>query len=284
MDVDIDQRQKSVQEASVSRAVGSHYEQVMANSESAYSSERAFQVQKPLNEARAEKVTQEIVTESSVSSRQRQKVVPPPPDPVASGSIIVTETSYATGSEVPPSTVILGPRQPQSLIVTERVYAPTSTLVDQHYANEEKVLVTERVIQPNGGPPRPLEVTQHLKDAQYVMVRERESVLAPSAGVQPTLVMPSVAAGQNVMVTERVLTPASTLQSSYQIPSEASLQARKTVFSSGGGSGPLPSIDLEESGRPGSTVTTSSTRVTKHSTVQHSYSNRSQLQPGPELA
>ncbi|XP_052597564.1 desmoglein-2 [Peromyscus californicus insignis] len=272
LDVEGEQRQKPVREASVNPAAGSLYEQTMVNSESTYSSGHGFQVPKPLHEAHTEKVTQEIVTESSVSSRQSQKVVPPPPDPVASGNIIVTETSYATGSTVPPSTVILGPRQPQSLIVTERVYAPASTLVDQHYANEENVLVTERVIQPNGGVPKPLEVTQHLKDSQYVMVRERESILAPSSGVQPTLVMPSVAAGQNVTVTERVLAPASSLQSSYQIPSETSLKARKTVLSSVGGLGPVPSLDLEESGHPNSTVTTSSTRVTKHSTVQHSYS------------
>lgn len=73
-------------------------------------------------------------------------------------------------------------------------------------------------------------------------------------------------------VTERVVTPASTLQSGYQIPSENSLKARKTVVSSVGGLGPLHSLDLEESGHRNSTVTTSSTRVTKHSTVQHSYS------------
>lgn len=272
MDVDTEQRQKPVKKASMSEAPGSHYEQVTTSSESTYSSNSGFQAPKPLHEAHTEKVTQEIVTESSVSSRQRQKAGPPP-DPVASGNIVVTETSYATGSVVPPSTVILAPRQPQSLIVTERVYAPASTLVDQHYANEENVLVTERVIQPNGGIPKPLEVTQHLKDAQYVMVRERESILAPSSGVQPTLAMPSVAAGgQNVTVTERILTPASTLQSSYQIPSETSVKARKTVLSSVGGMGPLPSLDLEESGHPNSTITTSSTRVTKHSTVQHSYS------------
>ncbi|XP_060233621.1 desmoglein-2 [Meriones unguiculatus] len=272
MDMDIEQRQKPVGEASVKPALGSHYEQMTLNSESTYSSQAGFQVPKPLHEAHAEKVTQEVVTESSVSSRQSQKVVPPPPDPVASGNIIVTETSYTTGPAVPPSTVILGPRQPQGLIVTERVYAPASTLVDQHYANEEKVLVTERVIQPNGGIPKPLEATQHLKDAQYVMVRERESILAPSSGMQPTLVVPSVAAGQNVTVTERVLAPASTQQSSYQIPSETSIKARKTVFSSVGGPGPLSNIDSEESGHFNSSVTTSSTRITKHSTVQQSYS------------
>ncbi|XP_029402865.1 desmoglein-2 [Mus pahari] len=280
MDVDIEQRQKPVREASLSAAPGSHYEQVVTKSESTYSSNTGFPAPKPPHKAHTEKVTQEIVTESSVSSRQSQKVVPPP-DPVASGNIIVTETSYAKGSAVPPSTVLLAPRQPQSLIVTERVYAPTSTLVDQHYANEENVLVTERVIQPNGGIPKPLEVTQHLKDAQYVMVRERESILAPSPGMQPTLAVPSVAAGgQNVTVTERILTPgkqriltpASTLQSSYQIPSGTSIQARKTVLSSVGSMGPLPNLDLEESGHRNSIITTSSTRVTKHSTVQHSYS------------
>lgn len=85
--------------------------------------------------------------------------------------------------------------------------------------------------------------------------------------------MPSVAAGgQNVTVTERILTPASTLQSSYQIPSETSITARNTVLSSVGSIGPLPNLDLEESDRPNSTITTSSTRVTKHSTMQHSYS------------
>lgn len=272
MDVDIEQRQKPVGEASVNPALGSHYEQVTLNSESTYSSQAGFRVPKPLHEAHAEKVTQEIVTESSVSSRQSQKVVPPPPDPAASGNIIVTETSYTTGPAVPPSTVILGPRQPQGLIVTERVYAPASALVDQHYANEEKVLVTERVIQPNGGIPNPLEASQHLKDAQYVMVRERERILAPSSGVQPTLVVPSVAAGQNVVVTERVLAPASTQQSSYQIPSDTSIKSKKTVFSSMGGPGPLPDVDAEESGHFNSTVTTSSTRVTKHSTIQQSYS------------
>nr|XP_048298631.1 desmoglein-2 [Myodes glareolus] len=272
LDVDVEHRQKRVQEASVKPASGSHYEQMTVNSESTYSSDRGFQVSKPLPEAHTETVTQEIVTESSVSSRQSQKVVPPAPDPVASGNIIVTETSYATGATGPSSTLILGPRQPQSLIVTERVYAPAATLVDQHYANDENVLVTERVIQPNGGIPNPVEVTQHLKDAQYVMVRERESILAPSSAVQPALVVPSVAAGQNVTVTERVVTPASTLQSDYQIPSETSLKARKTVVSSVGGLGPQHSLDLEESGHRNSTVTTSSTRVTKHSTVQHSYS------------
>jgi hypothetical protein len=273
MDVDSEQRQGPVKETGMNTASRSLYEQAMVNSDSASSSGSSFQVPEPSREAHRERVTQEIVTERPMSSRQSQKVAPPLPDPVASGNIIMTETSYGTGSTVPPSTVILGPRQPQSLVVTERVYAPASTLVDQHYANEGNITVTERVIQPNGGVPNPLEGTQHLQDAHYVMVRERESILAPSSGLQPALATPHMAVGQNVVVTERVLTPASTLQSSHQIPTETSRKTGKTVISGTGvPGGPLPTFSLEESGPSNSTITTSSTRVTKHSTVQHSYS------------
>uniref|UniRef100_A0A5F4VSD7 Desmoglein 2 n=1 Tax=Callithrix jacchus TaxID=9483 RepID=A0A5F4VSD7_CALJA len=271
IDMEIEQRQKPATETSMNTASRSLYEQTMVNSENA-SSGSSFPVPKSLQEANAEKVSQEIVTERSVSSRQAQTVSTPLPDPVTSGNMMATEASYATGSTMPPSTVILGSRQPQSLIVTERVYAPASTLVDQPYANEGTVVVTERVIQPHGGGSNPLEGTQHLQDAHYVMVRERESFLAPSSGVQPTLAVPNLAVGQNVTVTERVLAPASTLQSSYLIPTENSVKARNTMVSGAGVPGPLPDFGLEESGHSNSTITTSSTRVTKHSTVQHSYS------------
>ncbi|KAM5222148.1 desmoglein-2 [Ctenodactylus gundi] len=268
-----EQRQRPVKEAGPRAAPQSLHEHTVVSSESTYSSGGSLQVPKPLYEANAETVTQEIVTERSVSSRQGQKVAPPRPDPLASSNIIVTETSYATGSAVPPSTVILGPGQPQSLIVTERVYAPASTLADQHYGGEGNVTVTERVIQPNGAISNPLEGAQHLQDAHYVMVRERESVLAPSSEVQPTLAMPSVAVGQNVMVTERVLTtPASTVQSTYQIASEAPGKAAKAMVSGAAGSGLPSNFGLEGAGHSNSTLTTSSTRVTKHSMVQHSYS------------
>lgn len=264
--------QRPMRETSMKASSHSFSEQSGVRSENASSSSSSFQVPKPLREAYAEKITQEIVTESSVSSKQGQKVATPLPDTLASGNVIVTETSFATGSTVPPpSTVILDHRQPQGLIVTERVYAPASTLIDQHYANEGNVMVTERVIQPNGGISGPLEVTQHLPDGHYVMVRERESFLAPSSGVQPTLARPSVA-GQSVTVTERVLTPPSTLQASYQIPAETSVMARKTMVSGAGAPGPLPHLGLEESSHSSSAITTSSTRVSKHSTVQRSFS------------
>ncbi|XP_070485935.1 desmoglein-2 isoform X1 [Equus przewalskii] len=270
IDMQIEQKPKPVRETGVKTASRSLYEQTKVNSENASSSGSSFQVPEHLHEANAEKVTQEVVTERSVSSWQGQKVPRPLPDPLPPGNVILKETSYATGSTMPPSTMILGPSQPQGLIVTERVYAPASTLVDQHYASEGNVTVTERIIQPNGGVSGPLEGTQQLPDAHYVMVRERESFLAPSPAVQPTLTMPSVAVGQNVTVTERVLTPASALQSGFQIPAETSVTARKTVVSGAGVTGPAPNFSLEESGHSHSTVTASSTRVSKHSTVQHS--------------
>ncbi|KAM8783994.1 desmoglein-2 [Rhynchonycteris naso] len=268
MDMEIEQRPKPMREA----ASDSLSEHSRVNSETAFSAGSSFQVPKPLHEANAEKITQEIVTERSVSSKQGQKGATLLPNPLASGNVIVTETSFATSSTVPPpSTVIVGPRQPQGLLVTERVYAPASTLVDQHYANEGNVMVTERVIQPNGGLSSPSEGTSHLPDGHYVMVREREHFVAPSTGVQLSLAMPSVAVGQNVTVTERVLTPASALQASHPVPAKTSMIARKTVVSGSGTPGLLLSSGVEESGHSSSTVTSSSTRVTKHSTVQHSY-------------
>ncbi|KAF6087855.1 desmoglein 2 [Phyllostomus discolor] len=275
MDVEMEQRpipERETASHTLSKQTHTLSEQTKVNSQNTYSSGSGFQVPKHLHEANAEQITQETVTERSVSSKQGQKVATLLPNSLASGGVIVTET-FATGSTVPPpSTVILGPRQPQGLIVTERVYAPAATLVDQHYANEGNVMVTERVVQPNGGLSGPLEGTQHLPDGRYVMVRERESFLTASSGVQPTLATSSAAAGQNVTVTERVLTPASTLQSSYPAAAETSMTAGKTVVSGAGVPGPLPNFSFQESGHSSSTVTTSSTRVSKHSTVQHSFS------------
>uniref|UniRef100_A0A4W2BT94 Desmoglein 2 n=1 Tax=Bos indicus x Bos taurus TaxID=30522 RepID=A0A4W2BT94_BOBOX len=273
MDAEIQQRAKPAREADGKVVSQSLYEQTRLNSENAYASGSSFQGPKPLHEADTEKVTQEIVTEKSViSSRQAQKVAAPLPDTLASGSVIVTETSYATGATGPPSTVVLGPQQSQGLIVTERVYAPASTLGNQQYASEGHVVVTERVIQPHGGTSGLLEDGPPLPDAHYVMVQERERFLTPSSSLQPPLAAPSVALGQNVTVTERVLTPASALQSSYQIPAETSVMSRKTVASAAGVPGSLPDSGLEESSHSNYTITTSSTRVSKQSTVQQSFS------------
>lgn len=273
MDAETQQRAKPTREADEKVVSQSLYEQTRLNSKNAYASGGSFQGPKPLHEADTEKITQEIVTEKSVvSARQAQKVTAPLPDTLASGGMIVTETSYATGATGPPSTVVLGPQQSQGLIVTERVYAPASTLGNQQYASGGHVVVTERVIQPHGGTSDPLEDTPPLPDAQYVMVQEREHFLTPGSSLQLPLAAPSVASGQNVTVTERVLTPASTLQSSYQIPAETSVTAKKTVVSAAGVPGPLPDSGLEESSHCNYTITTSSTRVSKQSTMQQSFS------------
>ncbi|XP_006899628.1 PREDICTED: desmoglein-2 [Elephantulus edwardii] len=272
VDMEIGQRQKPGTEASRNTTSHAHYEQTMAHSEKSSHSGSSFHVSKPLHEANAERETQELVTERSMSSRQGQKVAVPLPDPLLPSNIVVTETAYAAASTVQPSTTVLGSRQPQGLIVTERVYAPASTVLDPHFANERNVLVTQRVIQSNEGMLNPLEAPQHLPDAHYVMVRERERVLAPSVDVPPPVPMPRVAGGANVTVTEKVLTPASTLQSNSQVPADTSVLARRTMGSGATVSGPGPDVGFEEPALSNSTVTTSSTRVIKRSTVQHSYS------------
>ncbi|XP_054580019.1 desmoglein-2 [Eptesicus fuscus] len=279
MDLEVEQRPTPVSET----ASHSLSEQTRVHSESSFSSGGSFPVPKPLHGANAEEITQEIVTERSVSAKQGQKGAAQLPDALAAGNVIVTETSFATGPTGPPPAVVLGPRQPQGLIVTERVYAPASAVVDQHYANqhyanqhyanqhyanEGNITVTERVIQPSRGLSGALEGTPHLPDGHYVMVRERESFLAPSSGVQPARAQASAAGGRSVTVTERVLTPASTLQSSTPVAAETAVTARRTVVSGAGIPGPPPSFSSEESG---CTVTTASTRISQRSTVQHPY-------------
>ncbi|KAM6217529.1 desmoglein-2 [Rhynchocyon petersi] len=274
IDMDMEIKQKSLTDTSRSTTSHSHYEQTMVNSDST-SHFGSFQVSKALHEENTEKekVTQELVSERAMSSRHDQKGAALLPDPVVPSNMVLTETSYATASTVQPSTTVLGPRQPQGLMVTERVYAPASAVLDhQHYANEGNVMVTERVTQSSEGMLGAIRVPQHLPDAQYVIVRERERVLAPSGGVQPPMAMPSVAVGQHVTVTERVLTPASTLQSSYQVPADTSVLTRRTTVSGASVPVPVPDFGLEELAHSNSTISTSSTRVTKHSTVQHSYS------------
>ncbi|KAM9097763.1 desmoglein-2 [Sarcophilus harrisii] len=252
-------------EASMNAVSHSVYEQNTLQAEKSHSSSSiSFSAPKPINESISETLTQELVSERTLSSRQGLKVARTLPDPLPVGNIVITERSYGTGSTLPPSTLILSSKQPQSLMVTERVYAPASSLVDtqfvQHHAGEGSVVVQEHMIQPNGGLSNSLGSTQDLSDSHYVVVRERERFLAPSASLQPIQTIPSLAVGQNVTVTERVLTPAS------------NLQASKTVVSGSGTLAPLQNLDFQESVPSNSSVTISSSRVTKHSTVQQSYS------------
>lgn len=241
IDIDMEIEQKLVQKPGPKGASHSHYEQSQVLSENSYAASVASQVPQSLHEVNTEQMSQEMVTE--ISSRQSQKVTTPLPEPLAPRNIIVTETSYTTDSTLPPSTIILRPSQPQGLVVTERVYAPAPTLVDQHYGNDGNITVTERVIQPNGGLAGLPEGAAHLPDANYVMVREKESFLASKATVQQTLARPNVAIGPNMTMRERVLTPASTMQSSYQIPAETSVKVTKTSVSRIG-PGSQPNSDL----------------------------------------
>uniref|UniRef100_A0A4X2K366 Cadherin domain-containing protein n=1 Tax=Vombatus ursinus TaxID=29139 RepID=A0A4X2K366_VOMUR len=259
-------RHKLTTPASVNTVSQSVYEQNTLQAEKSHSSfsGTSSQASKPVSKPTSETLTQELVSERSLSNRQELKVVRPLPNPLPTSNIVVTETSYSTGSTLPPSTLILNANQPQNLMVTERVYAPASSLVDQQFVqqhtNKSNVVVTEHTIQPSGGIASGLGGIQDLPDSHYVVVRERERLLAPSSSLQPIQNVPSLAVGQNMTVTERVLTPAS------------NLQASKTVVSGAGTLSPLQNLDLQESVPSNSAVTMSSTRVTKHSTVQHSYS------------
>uniref|UniRef100_F7EP22 Desmoglein 2 n=1 Tax=Monodelphis domestica TaxID=13616 RepID=F7EP22_MONDO len=258
--------------ASTRTASHSLYEQSTLQTEKSHSSSSGISLQasKPLSESPSETTKQELFAERSFSSRQGLKVGRPGPD-LPPGNIVITETSYASGSTLPPSTLILNSRPPQSLVVTERVYAPTSALVDQPLVRQREdqsnMVVTERVYapasalvdqplrqredqsnmvitevaRPKGAMSGSLGNIMDVPDSSYVVVRERESFLAPSSGLQ------------SVMVTEGGVASTSNLQASKT----ASLQKN---------------LDLQESGPSHSMVTASSTRITKHSTVQHSYS------------
>ncbi|XP_068955958.1 desmoglein-2 isoform X2 [Petaurus breviceps papuanus] len=271
-DSETDLRHKLPAPASVNTVSQSVYEQHTLQAQKSHASSTSsssltsFQAPKPVIQSTSESLTQELVSERSLSNRQGLTVVRPLPDPLPSGNIVITETSYGTGSTLPPSTLILNAKQPQSLMVTERLYAPASSLVDQQFvqkhASESNVVVTERVIQPNGSIASGVGSIQDLPDSHYVVVRERERLLAPSSSLQHIQNVPTVAVGQNVTVTERVLTPASA----------HNLQTSKTVVSGAGTLAPLQNADLQESIPSSSAVTRSSTKVTKSSIVQHSYS------------
>lgn len=232
--IEMEMEPTPVPQAGLRRA--SVYEQSQVLSEGSHAPGAASPPASSLREVSTETVRQEIVTERA--SGQSLKVTATSlPEPAAPRNVLVTETSYTTDSALPPGAGVLRPSPPQGVVVTERVYAPAATWVDQHFSHAGNVVVTERVIQPSGGLAGLQEGAAHLSDANYVMVREKESFLAPEASVLHTLATASGPVGPNVAVTERVLTAASSAPSSYQIPVETSVKVRKTSVSR---VGPVP--------------------------------------------
>ncbi|XP_054840704.1 desmoglein-2 isoform X2 [Eublepharis macularius] len=218
-------------------------------SKHSYTSGSSYQHPEPMKGFGADTVTEARVTETTFASRSGLQPAKPILDPMVSSSVVVTETSYGAA----PSTVTLDPQLKENVVVTERVLAPASSL--------QEVLEM------------PHEVFQDLPDSKYVVVRERERVLVPSSNLQASLSIPSLLEGQNVVVTERMITPTPGLQAAgAQNMTESAIYSgsdrQEHVLIS---DPPFHQVSTEEVLPPGSSLSKSS-RLTKYSSVQYSRS------------
>ncbi|XP_014462265.2 desmoglein-2 isoform X1 [Alligator mississippiensis] len=254
------------------------------SSEQTYASDGSFQLHDPVPRVSglgSEAFTQKTVTETSYESRPGPQYITPVPDPVANRNVRVTETSYAAGPTVQPTTVMLDHPFDESVVVTERVLAPASHMQGMievpNLPHENNIVVTERLIKSDGTMPGVLQV-QDFPDSQYVVVRERERLLVPSSELKGSLSIPSFSEGQNVVVSERVLTPSSGLQASYTMPIEVS-GIQSAVSGVGSQEHVLISDHLlnhrglnSEGTFPSSSPLSKTSKVTKYSTVQYTHS------------
>ncbi|KGL72650.1 Desmoglein-2, partial [Tinamus guttatus] len=219
----------------------------------------------------ADTVSQEVVTETTFVSRSGQHEARPVPKPFSESNVTVTETSY---SAAPAASVFLDPQFKENVVVTERVFAPASTLQDMvevpSLPNGSNVVVTERTIKAEGARPGILTAPD-LPDSQYVLVRERERVLVPTSD-QGSLSLPSLSEGQSMVVTERVVTPAQLpgMQSRSELAADAGPGKQEHVLITDSLLS-QPSLASEGVLPSGSTLSKSS-RVTKYSTVQYTRS------------
>ncbi|XP_060099841.1 desmoglein-2 [Heteronotia binoei] len=214
-----------------------------------YSSGSSYQLPETTKDFSADIVTEELVTETAFASRFGLQPAKPIPDPMVSSSVVVTETSY----EATPSRVILDPQLKENVVVTERVLAPASSL-------------QEVLEMPHG-------VFQDLPDSKYVVVRERERVLVPSSNLQASLSTPNLPEGQNVVVTESMVSSPPGLQATG-----VRTVTEPTVYSGSDRqehvliSDPVfHQVSTEEVLPPGSSLSKSS-RLTKYSSVQYTRS------------
>ncbi|XP_068789882.1 desmoglein-2 isoform X2 [Struthio camelus] len=216
-------------------------------------------------------VSQEVVTETTFVSRSGQHEARPVAKPYSDSNVTVTETSYSVD---PPAAVFVDPQFKENVVVTERVFAPASGLQDMveipDLPSGNNVVVTERMIKAEGTRPGVL-TAQDLPDSQYVVVRERERVLVPTSN-QGSLSFPRLSEGQNMVVTERVVTPAqiSGMQSRSEQTADAGPGRQEQVLIT---DSLLNQPGPASEGTPlaGSTLSKSS-RVTKYNTVQYSRS------------
>uniref|UniRef100_A0A8C0IXC3 Desmoglein 2 n=1 Tax=Chelonoidis abingdonii TaxID=106734 RepID=A0A8C0IXC3_CHEAB len=249
------------------------------SSEHTYSLGTSFQPPKPVHRVNgigSETMTREVVTETSYASRPGLQQARPLVDPLANSNVIVTETSSVAGPTVRPTTGILDPQ----FLVTERVLAPASGLQDMleipDLPNGHNVRVTERLIRSDDTMPGVLKV-HDFPDSQYVVVRERERLLVPSSDLKTSLSIPNLSERQNVVITERVVTPTSGLQASYTTPAEVlgmqSIRGQTTISGSGRQERILITDPLSnQTGLEDSSTISKSSNIRKYSTVQYTRS------------
>ncbi|KAJ6662160.1 hypothetical protein lerEdw1_012625 [Lerista edwardsae] len=223
-----------------------HYlhQQDILNSARTYTSDSSYKVPETMKGFGSETVMEETVTKASLMSRPDLQPIRPIPDPVVSSNVVMTETSYGT---IPP-TIVLDPQFKENVVVTERVLAPASNL--------QNVLDMPPGIFPD------------LPDSKYVVVRERERVLVPSSDTQTSLSIPNLTEGQNVVVTERVVTPTPGLVSVTEPITYSGSNVKEHILISD----PLFNQANAQEVIPSGSTLSSSSRVTKYSTVQYTRS------------
>lgn len=224
-------------------------QQNAVNAEHTYSSGAVYNLSEPVKGFGSETMTEKTITESTVTTKSNLQPVKRIPDPVISSSsssnVVVTETSYGTI----PSTVIRDPQFKENVVVTERVLAPASNLQDMLEM--------------------PAGVFPDLPDSKYVVVRERERVLVPSSDLKASVSIPNLSEGQNIVITERVVTPTPVRRATTEAGTFPNNERQEQVLISDSF---FNQSSPQEVLSTGSTLSKSSTVKKKYSSVQYTRS------------
>nr|XP_020646613.1 desmoglein-2 [Pogona vitticeps] len=215
------------------------------SSEHIYTSAPSFQAASPMAPFGSGTVTEETITEATLTSKPGLQRMMNVHDPLAgSNNVVITETSYETKAPG----ISLDPQFKENVVVTERVLAPASNLQD----------VLEM---PPGAFP-------DLPDSKYVVVRERERVLVPSSDLKASLSIPNLSEGQNVLVTQTVLTPTTNRQSTAERASFSESDRQELTFMSD----PFFNQVGTQEGLPSGGTMSKSSTVKKYSSVHYTRS------------
>ncbi|XP_034285548.1 desmoglein-2 [Pantherophis guttatus] len=226
----------------------SSQQQNAVNAEHTYSSGAVYNLSEPVKGFGSETMTEKTITESTVTTKSNLQPVKRIPDPLISSStsnVVVTETSYGTL----PSTVIRDPQFKENVVVTERVLAPASNLQDMLEM--------------------PAGVFPDLPDSKYVVVRERERVLVPSSDLKASVSIPNLSEGQNIVITERVVTPTPVRRATIEADIFPNNERQEQILISDSFFNQSSPQDMLPTG---STLSKSSTVKKKYSSVQYTRS------------